>query len=158
VHVSRRNFVCMSHLLCVVAHRFSGLKANIKNLVDGGLMDDVQHAWWTTFLNDQESTDWAGKAGVPIFSFEQGKTRNHFGIRANVSYQCQNLQPITWIELKGQGELRTTRIRNCFWFYRYCSPGFIRHALTIEYFRFYRPRDALPPSTAAIRWPGGTGL
>jgi hypothetical protein len=50
-------------------------------------MDDVQHAWWTTFLNDQESTDWAGKAGVPNVSFEQGKTRTHFGIRANLSYQ-----------------------------------------------------------------------
>jgi hypothetical protein len=68
----------VSQLLCMVAHRFSGLKANIKNLVDGGLMDDVQHAWWTTFLNDQESTDWAGKAGVPNVSFQQEKNPNSF--------------------------------------------------------------------------------
>lgn len=48
-----------------MARRFSGLKANVHNLVQGGLMDDTQHAWWTTFLAEQESTDWAGQAGMP---------------------------------------------------------------------------------------------
>jgi hypothetical protein len=48
----------------MTSRRFSGLKANIHNLVQGGLMDNAQHAWWTTFLAKQESTDWAGQAGV----------------------------------------------------------------------------------------------
>lgn len=43
--------------------RFNGLKSNIENLVAGGLMDESQHTWWTEFLEKQESTDWAGKAG-----------------------------------------------------------------------------------------------
>jgi hypothetical protein len=151
-------------LFLMMPFRFSGLKANIKHLVDGGLMDVSQHMWWASFLHDQETTDWAGKAGESDFMFQNPCA----WVKPEIISECANMSYLVHErsaeshDLKGDLLTRFCVLltRNCFGLTPSC-PAQAMHCArlfmpdvtqkmnsTVCYLD--RQGDAVPASTAAL--------